>query len=109
MKKCILPLFIFFILISNNSCASNQGNNQEYSNFCELVTEAMSLRQDVKSQHEYIATRIDGRVKSNDIKDAYDVVFQVSPDKRYSIFKKSIEEDIGSEWVCGSLKKYFEQ
>lgn len=109
MKKNILSLFVFFILMSQNTLANNVGDNRVYSTFCKLVTEAMTLRSDAKRRHEYIVKHFDEKVGSKDIKDAYDVVFQVAPDKRYSVFKESIEEDIGGEWECSGLKEYFEQ
>jgi len=109
MKKNILPILIFFILMSQESLANNIGDNKVYSIFCELVTEAMTLRSDTKSRHEYIVKYFDEKVGSKEIKDAYDVVFQVAPDKRYNVFKKSIEEDIGAAWECSGLKAYFDQ
>lgn len=109
MKKNILPLFVFFILMSQNSLASNIGDNRVYSSFCELVSEAMAQGSDAKSRHEYIVKYFDEKVGSNDLKDAYDAVYQIAPDKRYSVFKISIEEDIEGKWECSSLKEYFDQ
>lgn len=109
MNKIIIPLFVFIIFIGQNVLANNQGDNKAYSNFCELVTEAMIYRPDAKSRHEYIVNHFDERVGIKDIRDAYDVVFQVAPDKRYGVFKESIEERIGCVWKCGSLKEYFDQ
>jgi len=109
MKKNILPIIIFFILMSQKSLANNIGDNKVYSSFCKLVTEAMTKRSDAKSRHEHIVKHFDEKVGSKEIKDAYDVIFQVKPDKRYSVFKNSIGEDIGGVWECSSLKAYFDQ
>lgn len=109
MKKNILAVFVFFILMSHDSLAYNIADNNVYSIFCELVTEAMTLKSNTKSQHEYIVKNLNEKVGSKDIKDAYDVVFQVAPDKRYNVFKESIEEVVGTSWECSGLKVYFDQ
>lgn len=109
MKKIILTIFLFITFIGQNVLANSHGDNRVYSDFCELVTEAMAHTSDAKSRHEYIVSNFDEKVGNKDIKEAYDVVFQVAPDKRYSVFKRSIEENIGREWGCYSLKNYFDQ
>ena len=107
MKKFVMSFFICMILTRQNVLAHNQEHNSVYSNFCALVTEAMTHTRDAKSGHDYIVNHFDEQVGSEVIKDAYEVVFQVAPDKRYSVFKESIEEEMGSKWECASLKEYF--
>ena len=109
MKKNILLIVVFFILINQVSLADNFVENKAYTVFCELVTEAVNLSTEAKIRHEYIIKNFDEKVGSKEIKEAYDVVFQVAPDKRYSVFKESIEEITGGVWECNNLKVYFDQ
>ena len=109
MKKLTIALLAVLVFISQNILADEGEIKHSYTNFCELVTEAMALKTNAQIRHEYIVNNFDKRVGNKDIRDAYDIVFQVVPEKRYIVFKQAIEVDVGSEWRCMELKLYFEQ
>lgn len=110
MKKIIFPLlFLLLIIHSHIAFARGQEDEKVYNDFCSLVSEAMALKEDVQHRHEYIIRNFDERVGNKNLKEAYNVVFQIAPEKRYEALKKSIEKNIKGGWNCDGLKKYFEQ
>lgn len=109
MKRISILLFSLVVFNSYIALAGSDSNSSNYLNFCSLVSEAMSLNADAQTQHEFIKDNLDKNAGSKDIKDAYGVIYQIAPEKRYEVFKKAIEKQTGAAWDCAELKKYFEQ
>jgi len=52
----------------------------------------------------YIANNIKTQIKSNELRDAYNIIFNVSPSERYLLFKSTAEHAIKEEWDCLATK-----
>lgn len=109
MKKYALSLLALLLCFSQDIIANEGSNRQAYLNFCDLVTEAMTAATNPQDRYEYIVNHFEERVGDEDIKDAFDVVYQLNPENRYDVFKQAVEKEIGSQWSCVGLKQYLEQ
>lgn len=109
MKRMIVLLVLLVALNSNAAWAGNDSDDRVYSDFCSLVSEAMSLYADAPTRHEFIKDHLDKKAVSKDTKDAYDAIYQIAPEKRYETLKKAIEKQTDTKWDCLVLKEHFEQ
>ncbi len=102
-KKILLLIFLTSLVI-NMSSASEIEN---YNAMCDLIQDVMKF--DLKSQARvnYINKHFDARVGSKDVKEAYDLIFQVNSNQRYQVFKQSIESATNKTWSCSALKDFF--
>jgi hypothetical protein len=79
----------------------------DYDSLCQLVNEAMSLESTPKARQSYINKNIAYKVISDDVKDAFQLILQVNPENRYSVFKNAVESSLGEHWECSALDLYF--
>lgn len=109
MKKYTISLFALLVFFSQDIIANEEDSQQAYINFCDLVTEAMTTATNAQARYEYIVNKFEGRVGNKHIKEAFDVVYQLDPETRYSVFKQAVEEETGGQWSCTGLRQYFEK
>ena len=91
-------------LVINTSSASEIKN---YNAMCDLIQDVMKLDLKPKARLNYINKHFDSRVGSKDVKEAYDLVFQVNVNQRYQVFKQAVESTTGQSWTCPALKDFF--
>ncbi len=92
----------FFILFSTSLLASEV---EDFDVACQIFTEAKNTGFDKEKRSDYIEENIKTRTSSKKLRDTYDVIFNVSPDKRYTIFKKSAEHATKKLWDCPAAKE----
>jgi len=86
---------------------SSASENQAFDDTCDLIQDVMKLDLKPKARFNYISKHFDSRVGSKDVKEAYDLVFQVNVDQRYQVFKQAVESTSGQTWTCPALKDFF--
>lgn len=98
-------LFLFFIgFFINISSASEL---KDYNAMCDLFQDVMKLNLKPQARLNYINEHFDASVSSKDVKEAYDLIFQVDSNQRYQVFKKSVESATNQSWSCFALKEFF--
>ncbi len=102
-KKILL--FTFFMSIA--SCVSAELEKKKFDAVCALFQDVIKLDLESQARLAYIDKHFDSIVDSKDIKEAYELVFQVSPDRRYQAFKHAVESDLGQTWECPALNNFF--
>lgn len=102
-KKILLLTFLTSLVI-NTSSASEIKN---YNAMCDLFQDVMKLDLKSKARLNYINKHFDSRLGSKDVKEAYELIFQVNSNQRYQVFKQSVESTSGETWACPALKDFF--
>jgi len=51
----------------------------------------------------YVNKHFESVVGSTNVREAFDLVFQVKPTQRYSVFKQAVENESGQSWDCPAL------
>lgn len=74
---------------------------------CDLFQDVMKLELKPAARLNYINENFDTRVGSKDIREAYDLIFQINSNQRYQVFKQSVERTTNQTWTCLALKKFF--
>jgi len=54
---------------------------------------------------DYVNNNINERVSDKDAVTTHSIIFQVSPDERYKIFKESAEYSLKRKWECAAIKE----
>ncbi len=98
--------FVFIMCVMNSAVADESLTN-DYEVLCLLVKEAMALKIEPNGRQAYIRDRLNSRVKSKDIKEAFELVIQVSSEKRYQVFKNAAESELNKNLDCPALDAYF--
>ena len=81
--------------------------DSDFDTLCTIVEEAMRESDESNFRITYVQENIQSRVKSKDVKEAFDLVLQVNPEKRYQVFKQAVESQLEHEWECNALKYLF--
>jgi len=98
-------MLLFLIgFFTNTSSASEV---KSYNAMCDLFQDVMRLNLKPQARLNYINKNFDARVGSKDVKEAYDLIFQVNSNQRYQVFKKSVESATNQSWSCFALKEFF--
>lgn len=103
LKK--ISLFTFLMSIAVNAFAVSEKKN--FDAMCALVQDAMELDLEPQARVSYINKHFSSRVGSKDVKESYDLVFQVNPKQRYQVFKQAVENSLGETWECPALNDFF--
>ncbi len=74
---------------------------------CGLIQDVMKLDLKPQARLNYINKHFDARVGSKDVKEIYELIFQVSSNQRYQVFKQSVESVTNQTWTCSALKDFF--
>lgn len=91
----------FFILFSTSLYASEV---EDFEVACQIFTEAKNTGFDKEKRSAYIEKNINARTSSKELKDTYNIIFNVSPNERYTLFKKSAEHATKKSWNCPAAK-----
>ena len=103
--RFIVLVLIFFSLVS---CSYTEKSvNSDYDEMCVFVADVMTMDISEQKKFDHIGKYLTERLKSNDMKEAYDLVYQISPDQRYQVFKGAVEESSGEAWNCKALEELF--
>lgn len=101
-KKVLMLVVLFF----NIGCIGAQESVQtDYDVFCSIVEDAMAPAVEPRDRLFYIQDHS----KSKDVKEAFNLIFQIPSDERYQVFKQSVEDDSGQSWECSVLNEFFIQ
>ena len=94
------------MFVSFNSLAGTV--NSDFDNICGLIRDVMTIA-GTKPQEQlaYVNKYFEPVVGSKDVREAYDLVFQVKPTQRYSVFKQAVENESDQSWDCPALNEYF--
>lgn len=103
MPNVNLRLILFIFIFSTPVYAEETTG---FNEICHIYTEAQNSNMTNAQLNNYIHNNIQKRVKSVDALEAHSAVFQVNPDTRYSIFKKSAEFSLKQTWNCDAMQ-YF--
>lgn len=98
-------LLIFLVSISINACSEQK--NKDFDAMCSLFQDVMKLNLKPQARLAYINKHFDSRVNSKDVKEAYELIFQVNANQRYQVFKQSVESSSGQKWTCPALDEFF--
>ena len=109
MKIPLVLSIVTATLFTQAAYADDVQRTTSFDDFCALITQSMKLDLDAQQRHEYILEHLDRVVDNKDIKDAYSVIFQIDPQRRYLVFKNVAESELGVSWSCIGLKNYFDQ
>ncbi len=93
---------LFFILFSAGIFASEV---EDFDVACQIFTEAKNTGFDKEKRSAYIEENIKTRTSSKELRDTYNIIFNVSPEERYTIFKKSAEHATKKPWDCLAAKE----
>jgi len=96
--------FLTLAIFLNIGCVNAIENAQnDFDVFCSIVEDAMVLDVKPDARLRYIYNHLD----SKDVEEAFEIIFQVAPDKRYQVFKQAVEDNLGSSWECSALEEFF--
>ena len=98
-------LFTFLFCISLNAFSASDIKN--YNSMCDLIQDVMKLDIKPQARLNYINKHFNSRVGAKDVKEAYDLIFQISPNQRYQVFKQSVESATNQTWTCPALNDFF--
>jgi len=104
IKKILI--FLFLICTTFNTFA--EAEKESYDAMCLLVQDSLAQNLEPTARLTYINKHFDARVGADDIKEAFDLIFQVEPNKRYLVFKHAVENSLGQPWDCTALSDFFE-
>ncbi|MCI0506740.1 MAG: hypothetical protein L0Z73_11605 [Gammaproteobacteria bacterium] len=80
-------------------------NINDFDITCVIFTEAKNTTfKNHEALSAYIEENITARVQSKAVKDTYYVIFNLPPEERYDVFKKSAEHELKREWDCPAAK-----
>ena len=100
--------FILLVVITSLfSCSYVETKNSEYDKMCDYVQDVLSMEVGEQQKFDYIEKYFSTRLKSKDVKEAYDLIYQISPQQRYSVFKGAVENSSGEQWECIALEQLF--
>ena len=71
-----------------------------------MILPAKNTGFDKEKRSAYIQENIKNRTSSKELRDTYNIIFNVSPNERYSIFKKSAEQATKKLWDCPAAKEF---
>jgi hypothetical protein len=108
-SKLLLIISIFVLFFLTQTVNASESVSNSYDRFCSLVSTALEVSGKVDEQHQYILTHFDEMVGNSDLMEAYIFSFQLSPERRYIEFRKSVEKILGQDWRCEQMDKYFQQ
>ena len=91
----------FFILFALNVSATEV---EDFETACRIFTEAKNTGFNKEKRSAYISDNIKSRTKSKELRDAYNVIFNVSPSERYLLFKNAAEHATKEKWNCPAAK-----
>lgn len=103
IKKILFFTFLMSIVVSTFA----EPEKKDFDAMCALIQDAMELGLEPQARLTYINNQFDSRVGSKDVKESYDLVFQVSPNQRYQVFKQAVESSLGPTWECPALNEFF--
>ena len=99
LKKSYLVLLLFVFPIT-----SHTGEIASFNEICNIYTEAQNSGMSRSQISDYIQNNIKTRVQPGDALDAHIAIFQLEPEKRYSIFKQTAEISLNRSWDCDALR-----
>ena len=99
--------FLLSFLLSITFNAFSASDIKNYNAMCDLFQDAMKLDLKPQARLNYINKHFDSKVDAKDVQEAYDLIFQVSPNQRYQVFKQSVESSTAQTWTCPALKDFF--
>ncbi|MFK5948134.1 MAG: hypothetical protein QM500_05120 [Methylococcales bacterium] len=100
--------FVYFVFIVGvmSTAVADESFTNDYDALCLLVKEAMVLKMEPNGRQTYIRNHLNSRVNSKDVKEAFELVIQVNPEKRYQVFKNAVESELNKNWDCPALEAY---
>jgi hypothetical protein len=98
-KKSILFIICALFIIGNI-----QAKEPGFDVVCRIYTEAQNSSMTKQQLSDYVNNNIAERVSDKDAFTTHSIIFQVSPDERYKIFKESAEHSLKRKWNCAAMK-----
>ena len=98
-KKSVFIIFFSLFLIG-----TIYTQESGFDEICRIYTEAKNSSLTKQQLADYLNDNVAQRVRDKDALDLHDVIPQVTPSKRYNIFKKSVEMALKSKWNCAAIK-----
>jgi len=97
-----ITLAIIFSIISISAFSANETGFDE---ICNIYTEAKNSSLSKSQLSDYIFENIKNRITSKDALEAHEAVFNLSVDKRFSVFKQSAEYSLKQKWECTAVEE----
>ena len=106
-KNIILLTVIFLFSCSMNT---NIKAKNGFDAACLIFQKASTMKLSPQKLGSYIAhelNKIESQEASEDVKQIYHALFNVSPAERYALFKESAEMTLKRSWDCDVMKKMY--
>ena len=87
----------------STSCLAN--GDMGFDEICRIYTEAVNSSMKKEQLSDYIFKNVKKRVNNKDALEVHDIIFQLAPEERYKIFKKSAEMSLKRSWDCLAVEK----
>ena len=78
--------------------------SQGFDEICRIYTEAQNANMNSKQLSQYIFTNVRTRINDIRAKQTHVSILQLTPEKRYAIFKEGAEYSLKREWNCKAVK-----
>lgn len=102
----ILKVLSFFLLVEGTASAGNLGD--DFKSACGVFEEALSLNDEPAVMAKYVRDNLPYRVDSDEVIEAYEAIFLVTPSDRYELFKEVAEANMDESWDCPAFKVFVE-
>lgn len=109
MLKLRFILLVFVALVSGGCLAPQHQPVTRFDTLCDIAEEALVQSNEIDLRVEYIYDNIQSRIKSDDVLESMEMIWQVDPKKRYLVYKGAVENDLGRSWECHALSRLFEE
>ena len=101
----LIGILVPFVVLFSASCASRPiQESTGLDVLCDIFEEAMLETDDLNLRLNYIKENVKNRVKSKDVVESMELIWQVAPQDRYLVYKQAVENELGREWECYALK-----
>jgi len=99
MNRVLILLVLLVQGLPNFAYADQTG----FDEVCKIYTEVLNSNMSADESGRYIFDNVAQRVQSKEALDAHDVIFQLKPAERYSLFKEAAEHALKKKWECAAM------
>jgi len=104
------PLLVTVVFLISCSTNTNIKTKNGFDTACAIFQKASLMKLSPQELGNYIADALDKmppQRASEDVKQVYHALFNVSPKERYTLFKESAEITLKRSWDCHIMKKMY--
>lgn len=104
------PVLLTTLFLISCSINTNIKTKNGFDTACLIFQHASTMKLSPQELGNYIANAInkmEHQKASDDVKQVYHALFNVSPNERYALFKESAEITLKRNWDCDAMKKMY--